>query len=194
MIKECILVLVLICLIKPSFCNNLRNISVKNICIFLGIYLFLKIFTTRENFNTFIIKYPFGVNLNKENRITDKYDYDHAIKSFKKRSQGMGQVSASASEVNKWKCKNSIDTINTQIGDGRGGFCPFYKIDNVDEVIKGESIIMKDVDNPCYKVKINPSCVANTVKDNDKTFLKLFPKFSEKSITCQLQMIVEKIN
>ena len=40
---------------------------------------------------------------------------------------------------------------------------------------------MKDVDNPCYKVQINPTCVANTVKDNDKTFLNLFPKFSEKS-------------
>ena len=40
---------------------------------------------------------------------------------------------------------------------------------------------MKDVDDPCYKVQINPTCVANTIKDNDTTFLKLFPKFSEKS-------------
>ena len=70
MIKEFISILVLICLIKPSFCNNLRNISIKNICIFFGIYLFLKILITREKFDTFKIKYPYGVNLNMENRIT----------------------------------------------------------------------------------------------------------------------------
>lgn len=181
MIKELILLFTLLYIIKPSIYEHLKNNICKYITLFLILNIIHRLLNSNEKFNNFRVKYPPGVQIDNNRKISDDFDYNHAIKLFEKRSKSLGQISASASEVNRWKCKNAISTINTEIDGGKGGYCPFYRIDNVQDVIKGKSIIMKDIENPCYKVEINPTCVANTIKDNDKTFLKLFPKFINKT-------------
>ena len=118
-----------------------------------------------------------GVSIHSSNRITDELDFKHAETLFEKRASGYMRYAPTIKEINDWKCSNAISSVNTNIDKGKSGYCPFYKIKNIEEVKKGKPIIMEDVDNPCYQIEIKPSCIANTIKDNDKEFVKLFPKF-----------------